>query len=144
MRARDAVVADYDTLTHEAAHALVAFMLGRRLVRVIGHRHCALTPEERGSVEWLGGEDDPYGTAMILLAGLLATGDLSAGNGSTTDEREARRVCPLGWEHARAEAWALLERRSSQRALRALCDALERTPVLSGVDAEAVLRGAGD
>lgn len=136
----DPYIRDLDNYTHEAGHALVAFALGRRLVRVVGHRHHALTDGECGSVEWLGGEDDPYGTAQIFLAGLLATGDLTAGNGETSDEREARRLCPLGWKRARVTAWALLQRRAHANALRALSAALMDAPVMSGPTAEKLLR----
>lgn len=133
----DVLIADAQTQLHEASHAVVAVVLGRRLVRVIGDRHHA-DDGERGSVEWIGNDADPLGEATILLAGRIGAEGVHP-PGDTTDERQARKVCPLGISRARADAWAILQRRDVRDAMTALCHVLEARPVLLGIDAEEII-----
>ena len=144
MRSSDEYVRGLDTLTHEAGHAVAVYMLGAKLVRIIGARHRVEDPFlERGSVEWLG-PLPPEAEAFVLLAGRAAAEGADVLLPSTTaDERIAATLVDSSTlERLRGEVLIWTWRKDVSAAIRALCDAVAANDgLLSGPTAEEVLRG---
>lgn len=132
---------DLATVTHEAGHALVAVVLGRSLVRVVGHRHYALHDGEAGSCEWFPDPRNPYGECVVYVAGRIAAEGMHA-IGDTPDEIRARELVGSDddFQQARSDAWILLRRH--RRALTALAHAISRASewTLNGPAAERIIR----